>query len=89
MSAPPDISGTAWPMVASDFYKPSESSTCYAVCPSCKTLYLGVVADALICCRRHVTCVQAGDTDCIDIMNECPVEFAYRVVDRREPKSKP
>ncbi len=82
MSAPPDISGTAWPMVASDFYKPSESSTCYAVCPSCKTLYLNAMGRAVLCCRRHVSCSVVGtDEHCIDIQNECPVEFAYRVVD--------
>lgn len=86
---PRDVIGTAHPLASSREYKPDQTATAYAVCPSCRTLYLGVGADAVLCCNRHVNCAVHNpgvDEHCIDIRNECPIEFAYRVVDWRGRK---
>ncbi len=82
---PRDIAGTAHPKVESKEYRPDQTATVYAVCPSCATLYLGVIGDSVLCCNRHVSCSEQGDDEhCIDIRNECPSQFAYRVVDYRK-----
>lgn len=81
---PRDVAGTAEPYISSPEFKPDKTAALYALCPSCQTLYLGVMGQSVICCRRHVSCaVQGDDPHCIDIQNECPVQFAYRVVDYR------
>ncbi len=83
---PKDLVGTAYPKTSSPYYRPDQTATCYAVCPSCKTLYLGAQGDAVVCCRRHVNCSVHNpehDAHCIDIQNECPTELAYRVIDWR------
>ncbi len=78
---PRDIAQTGHPLVESKEYYPT-NATLYAVCPSCRTLYLNAMGEAVICCRRHVSCSVVGtDEHGIDIQNECPVEIAYRVVD--------
>lgn len=74
------MASNAQPRTEDARYRPGKTATTFAFCPSCKTLYLGVTGAAVICCRRHVDCVDAGDAHCVTTENECPTELAWRVV---------